>query len=273
MIKILFSSIFTIACYSNVFSQKSPEHDISNQEEIKLAEAVQNPVGDLISLPLQNNTSFGIGPFDRTQNVLNIQPVIPIRLNSKWNLITRTIAPVITQPFLLSSTVSTTGLGDINITGFLSPRAPGKFIWGIGPAIVIPTATSESLGRGKWSVGPSAVGLIIRGPWVAGLLVSNVWSFAGKSDRKDVNFFLAQYFVNYNMSEGWYLVSAPIITSNWEADSGNQWLVPFGAGAGKIFRIGKQPMNMNMQAFYNVVKPNLGPDWSLRFQLQFMFPK
>ena len=241
--------------------------------ETELAQAAQNPVGDLISLPFQNNTNFGFGPYDRTQNVLNIQPVVPISLSSKWNLITRTIFPVITQPDFFSESGSTTGLGDTNFTGFLSPAQPGKFIWGIGPAIIIPTATDESLGSGKWSAGPSVVGLTIQGPWVVGLLVSNVWSFAGQSDRADVDFFLAQYFVNYNMNQGWYLVSAPIITSNNQASSGNQWIVPFGGGFGKIFRIGKQPMNFNTQAFYNAVKPDFGPDWQWRVQLQFMFPK
>ncbi len=241
--------------------------------EANLAQAAQNPVGDLISVPLQNNTNFGFGPYDRTQNVLNIQPVLPISLGSDWNLITRTIFPVITQPDFFSESGSTTGLGDISFTAFFSPSKPGKLIWGVGPVIIFPSATDQRLGSGKWSAGPSVIGLTMQGPWVAGLLISNVWSFAGQSDRANVNFFLAQYFVNYNMDHGWYLVSAPIITSNWEASSGNQWTVPFGAGAGKIFRIGKQPMNINMQAFYNAVKPDFGPDWQFRFQLQFMFPK
>lgn len=241
--------------------------------ETELAQAAQNPIGDLISVPFQNNTNFGFGPYDRTQNVLNIQPVLPIGLGENWNLITRTIFPVITQPDFFSESGSTTALGDVNFTAFFSPSKPGKLIWGVGPAIVLPTATDQSVGSGKWSAGPSVVGLTIQGPWVAGLLVSNVWSFAGQSDRADVNFFLAQYFVNYNMDHGWYLVSAPIITSNWEASSGNQWVVPFGGGFGKIFRIGKQPINFNTQAFYNAVKPDFGPDWQWRVQLQFMFPK
>ena len=162
---------------------------------------------------------------------MNIQPVVPISLGSDWNLITRTIFPVITQPDFFSESGSTTGLGDVNFTAFLSPSKPSKFIWGVGPAIILPTATDQTLGSGKWSAGPSVVGLTIQGPWVAGLLVSQVWSFAGQSDRDDVNFFLAQYFVNYNMNHGWYLVSAPILTSNWEASSGDQWIVPFGGGA------------------------------------------
>jgi len=95
----------------------------------------------------------------------------------------------------------------------------------------------------------------------------------GGSGNRDVNLFTWQYFINYNLPRGWYLSSAPIITANWEADSGNVWTVPFGGGGGKIFRIGKQPMNAQVQAFYNVLKPDLGPQWQLRLQLQFLFPK
>ena len=276
LITVFLFCLFTlIPGFSQEKESEQDETDLIEdfEGEADLAQAAQNPVGDLISVPLQNNTNFGFGPYDRTQNVLNIQPVLPISLGSDWNLITRTIFPVITQPDFFSESGSTTGLGDISFTAFLSPSKPGKLIWGVGPAIILPSATDQSLGSGKWSAGPSVVGLTIQGPWVAGLLVSQVWSFAGQSDRANVNFFLAQYFVNYNMDHGWYLVSAPIITSNWEASSGNQWIVPFGAGAGKIFRIGKQPINMNMQAFYNAVKPDFGPDWQFRFQLQFMFPK
>jgi hypothetical protein len=245
--------------------------DIIAQDEEALAKVVQNPVGDLISLPFQNNSSFGIGPNNRTLNVLNIQPVYPISLGSKWNLITRTIAPIITQPDFSSETGSTTGLGDINFTAFLSPAVPGKFIWGVGPAILLPTATQDELGSGKWSIGPSVVVLRITGHWVYGVLVNNVWSFAGDSDRDDVNSFLLQYFINFNMSDGWYLTSAPIITANWEVS--DSMIVPFGGGFGKIFRVGKLPINGNMQAFYNTDKPDMGPDWSFRFQLQLMFPK
>ena len=243
------------------------------EETADLAKAAQNPVADMISLPFQNNTNFGVGPDDDVQNILNIQPVIPIKLNMDWNLITRTIAPLIYQPQTAPGTSSEFGLGDINETVFLSPSKPGKLIWGVGPIFSLPTATDDVLGTGKWSAGPSAVALTIQGPWVIGGLVNNLWSFAGDSDREDVNQFLFQYFINYNMAEGWYLTSAPVITANWEAESGNEWTVPFGGGLGKIFRIGKQAMNAQLQAFYNVEAPDGGADWSLRFQLQFLFPK
>jgi len=209
----------------------SPDKAATTEE---LAKAAQNPVADLISLPLQNNTNFGIGPDDKTQNILNIQPVLPFTLNDNWNLITRTILPVISQPGLLPGQDRTNGLGDTIFTAFFSPKNSAKLIWGVGPAILIPTATDDALGSDKWGAGASAVFLAMPGKWVVGSLFSNVWSFAG-SGSQDVNLFTWQYFVNYNMSNGWYLTSAPIITTNWKADSSNRWTIPFGGGFGKIF--------------------------------------
>jgi hypothetical protein len=238
-----------------------------------LAKAAQNPVADMISLPLQNNTNFGVGPGDDVQNILNIQPVVPLKLNMDWNLITRTIVPLIYQPELAPGYGSEFGLGDINMSLFLSPAKPGQIVWGVGPVLSFPTAGDAVLGTEKWSAGPTGVALKIHGPWVFGALASNLWSYAGEDNREDVNQFLLQYFINYNMPQGWYLSSAPIITANWKADSGDRWTVPFGGGIGKIFRIGKQPMNAVAQAFYNVEKPDNGPDWTLRLQLQFLFPK
>jgi len=243
-------------------------------EMAELTKATQNPVANLISVPIQNNTSFGYGPLDKTQNVTNIQPVLPFQLNEEWNLISRTIAPLIYQPEFLRGQDSKYGLGDIQQTLFFSPSEPGSFIWGAGPVLLLDTATNDRLGSGKWSAGPSAVGLTMRGPWVLGALIQNVWSFTGDSDRQSVNQFLLQYFVNYNFSSGIYFTSAPIITANWKADSGDKWTIPFGGGFGKLFRIGKLPVNTSIQAYYNVAKPDpLGPRWTLRCQVQFLFPK
>jgi len=244
--------------------------DASNSD---LAKQAQNPVANLISLPLQNNTNFSIGPDDETQNILNIQPVWPVSINDDWNLITRTILPVVSQPNILTGGDGRiNGLGDTTFTGFFSPKDSGKLIWGAGPVFLIPTATDDALGSDKWGAGASVVLLTMPGKWVVGSLFSNVWSFAGSGDQ-DVNLFTWQYFINYNLPNKWYLTSAPIITANWEADSDNTWTVPFGGGIGKIFNIGKQPMNGQISAYYNVEKPELGPDWQLRVQLQFLFPK
>ncbi|MFC1827806.1 neuromedin U [Thermodesulfobacteriota bacterium] len=245
----------------------------AEQNTQDLAKATQNPIADLISLPFQNNTNFGIGPDDETQNILNIQPVWPVSLNEKWNLITRTILPVVSQPGALTNGEGrVNGLGDTTFTGFFAPKAPGHITWGVGPVFLIPTATDDALGSDKWGAGVSFVVLALPGKWVVGSLFSNVWSFAGSGDQ-DVNLFTWQYFINYNLKDGWYLTSAPIITANWEAASGEKWTVPFGGGFGKVFRIGKLPVNGSAQAYYNVEKPTYGADWTLRLQLQFLFPK
>jgi len=243
-----------------------------NPEE-ELAKAAQNPVADMISLPLQNNTNFNFGPEKKTQNILNIQPVWPFSLTEEWNLITRTIVPVISQPGLSPGDDRENGLGDTTFTAFLSPAKSGKWIWGAGPVLLLPTATDDKLGADKWGAGPSAVALTSDGPWLYGALVSHLWSVAGGNDRDDVNQSLVQPFVNYNLPDGWYLVSSPIITANWEVDSGGTWTVPVGGGFGKIFRVGRQPVNAQIQAFYNVETPDYGADWTLRMQLQLLFPK
>ncbi len=239
----------------------------------ELAKKTQNPVADLISVPFQNNMEFGVGPHNRMKNVLNVQPVWPFKLNERFNLITRTIIPIIRQPDLTQDTGDTNGLGDINTSLFLSPSKPSPVIWGVGPILQFPTATDEVLGTRKWAAGPTAVALTMQGPWVVGGVTSQIWSYAGNSDRDKVSFFLFQYFINYNFKGGFYLTSSPIITANWKADSGNKWIIPFGGGVGKIFRIGKLPLNAQTQAFYNVEQTTFGPDWILRFQLALLFPK
>lgn len=257
---VLFLFLFT---YSHAYAESNAE----------LAKAAQNPVANMISLPLQNNTNFGIGPDDETQNMLNIQPVWPVSLNNDWNLITRTIVPVITQPGIFTNDGQITGLGDITFTAFLSPAKSGKITWGVGPIFLLPTASDESLGTDKWGAGASVVVLAMPGKWVVGSLFSNVWSVGG-SGNQDINLFTWQYFINYNLPNSWYLTSAPILTANWEADSyGDRWTIPFGGGGGKIFKIGKQPVNAQVSAYKNVQAPEFGPDWQLRLQLQFLFPK
>jgi hypothetical protein len=243
--------------------------------ETELAKKTQNPVADLISIPIQSNMNFRYGPDkDKSQIVNNIQPVIPVSLSKEWNLITRTIAPVIYTDYPEHQF----GLGSVQVTGFLSPANSGKFIWGVGPVVQFPTHTDTYLGGNKWSGGPSAVGLFLdkSSPWVFGLLVQNIWSFAGPSTTSDnpaVNQFLAQPFINYNLPKGWYITFSPIITADWKAAGPDQWTVPLGLGAGKIFKIGKLPFNGQLAAFYNVAAPSIGPDWSIRAQLSLLLPK
>jgi hypothetical protein len=238
-----------------------------------LQKATQNPVASLISVPIQNNNNFNIGPFDRTQDVINIQPVIPARISENWMLITRVIQPIVWQPDPTQNTGGEFGIGDMNPTFFLSPAKPGKVIWGAGPAFVIPTATNSVLGQGKVSMGPSVVALVQPGPWTIGALVNNVWSVAGDSSRLDVNQMTLQYFVNYNLKKGWFLSMSPVITANWEAGNSNRWTVPFGGGVGRIMRLGFQPVNLSLQFYGNPVRPAGTSPWGMRMQIAFLYPK
>jgi hypothetical protein len=238
-----------------------------------LAKAAQNPIADLISFPLQNNTSFGIGPYSRAQNELLIEPVIPFHISKDWNLITRTIWPQIVQPDTAEPTKGWTGFGDLNPSFFLSPSAPHKLTWGVGPTFVLPWATAEQLGQGKFSVGPAVVALTMPGHWVIGALANNIFSVEGPHERENVNQMLLQYFINYNFKHGWYVTTAPIITANWEASSGSVWTVPFGGGVGRIMKIGNQPVNIQTEFFGNAKYPTGGSPWSMRLQIALLFPK
>ena len=238
-----------------------------------LQKAVQNPVASLISVPIQNNSNFGVGAFDRTQDVLNIQPVIPAKISKNWMLITRIIQPIIWQPYPDQPTGGEYGFGDMNPTFFLSPAKPGKLIWGVGPAFAIPTATNQILGQGKFSMGPSVVVLAQPGKWTLGALVNNVWSIAGSGSRPDVNQMLLQYFVNYNLNKGWYITISPILTANWNASSGNVWTVPFGGGVGRVMKLGFQPVNISAAFYGNAVYPSGASPWGMRLQIAFLFPK
>ena len=242
------------------------------QSDAELAKAAQNPIANMISLPFQANINTGIGPDDETQSILNIQPVWPFSLNDDWNLITRTILPVTSQPDIFTTEGRVNGLGDATFTAFLSPAELGSITWGVGPVFLLPTASDDTLGTDKWGAGASVVILAMPGNWVVGSLLSNLWSVGG-SGKQDINLFTWQYFVNYNLPKSWYFTSAPIITANWEAENKNTWTVPFGGGVGKIFKIGKQPLNAQVSAYKNVESPELGSDWQIRLQLQLLFPK
>ncbi|MFW2374109.1 MAG: neuromedin U [Gammaproteobacteria bacterium] len=242
----------------------------SAADDTSLAVAAQNPLATLVTLPLQANYNKGVGPNDRTLFNLNVQPVVPIT-GDKWNVIVRTIIPVNSVP--QGQTDSTFGIGDTNLTLFWSPAKPGKVIWGVGPAFGLPTASNpEELGSEKWSAGPSGVLFYIKGNWTMGGVASNLWSIAGDDDRADVNLLTLQYFVNYNLGEGWAIGTAPIISANWEADSDNTWTIPWGLQVSKITRIGSQPVNLLLGYYTNSEHPDNGAESQLRLQLNFLFP-
>ena len=255
-----------------LLSSGAARAEMSPEELAKLA---QNPIGNLVSVPFQNNTNFNYGPLEKTQDVLNIQPVYPIHVNDDWNVITRTIIPLLWQPALYPGQGSTFGLSDIQFSAFLSPANPQGLIWGVGAIAQLPTNTDDVLGNDRWGLGPTAVVLKLEkgNPWVYGVLVNNIWSVTHSNGSPPINQMLVQPFLNYNFAGGTYLTSSPIITANWQADSGDTWTIPLGGGAGHIFHLGKLPVNTQLAGYYNVETPKYGPDWQLRFQVQFMFPK
>lgn len=246
-----------------------------------LRSKVQNPVSSMISLPLRLTADFGAS--NGSAYILNVNPVIPVTVGD-WNLINRILIPAIASvdgyiegtPGIPSgdpsATDRSTGLGDINYSLYFSPTK-SKPIWGIGPSINIPTASHNSLGSQKWSAGLSGV-VLVQPKWgTYGGLARQLWSFAGNDNRDDVNQFLFEPFLNYNLPDGWYLLTDMIMTANWDAPSGQQWTVPIGGGAGKLFKIGDQAVNSKLEAYYNVVRPDAAPDWSLVYTFQFLFPK
>jgi hypothetical protein len=250
-----------------------------------LAKATQNPVASLISVPLQNNSNFGIGPYNRTQDIFNVQPVIPKKISENWMLITRVIQPILWQPYAAQTTGGQAGIGDMNPTFFLSPAKPGKVIWGLGPTMVLPIATSTLLGQGKLSFGPSAVALVQPGPWTIGALINNIWSVAGSSHRPSVNQMTLQYFVTYNLKKGWNINSGPIIAANWknkaggdaadgdDTTAGGRWTIPFGGGIGRVTRMGFQPISFSVNFYGNAVHPPGASPWGMRLQLALLFPQ
>ncbi len=188
--------------------------------------------------------------------------------------ITRTIVPVVSQPPLFAGDDRVNGIGPAQLSAFLSPANPKGIIWGAGAIAQIPTTSDSALGSYRWGFGPTFVLLKLEkgDPWVYGVLVNNVWS-VGNGAVGSYNNFLLQPFVNYNFPNGTYLTSSPILTADWKADSGNQWTVPIGGGIGHIFHLGRLPVNTQIGAYYNVVRPDFGPNWQIRAQVQFMFPK
>jgi hypothetical protein len=244
-----------------------------------LRAAVQNPIGSLISVPFKN--TWDSGAANGGAYFMNLQPVLPQNIG-EWNLIHRLIVPYISldgyspgRPETPSPSVGDggSGLGDINYSVFLSPAVPKGAIWGIGPSITGPSATDTQLGAGKWAAGPSYVMLLQPGFGTYGFLTRQLWSFTGQSNRLDTSSFLLEPFINYNLPNGWYLLSDMVLTANWKAQSGQQWTVPVGAGVGKLFKIGNQAMNTRVEYYANVEKPDGAPDYSVSWTVQFLFPK
>jgi hypothetical protein len=238
----------------------------------ELAKELQNPVASLISVPLQFNWDRGIGPEDASRYTLNVQPVIPFSLNRDWNLITRTIMPLIYAESPVAGGDSKSGLGDIVQSFFFSPKNPsmGGWIWGAGPVFLYPSASDDALGADKWGAGPTAVLLKQEKGWTYGMLVNHIWSFAGESSRQDVSSTFLQPFVSYTTRTFTTFGLNTESTYDWE---NSQWTVPVNVTVSQLLKVANQPISLQLGGRYYAEAVKGGPDWGLRFAVTFLFPK
>ncbi len=263
-------------CVAILFAAVPPvrAQDTPQGDDADLAQELSNPIADLITLPIQMNFDDNIGPRDKGKKLqTNIQPVIPFNVNEDWNLITRTIMPVIYQDDIFPGAGSQFGLGDINMSLFFSPKRPtaSGVIWGAGPVLLLPTATDDLLGAEKWGAGPSAIALTVRGPWTMGVLANHVWSYAGASDRQDISSSLVQPFVAYTWPSAWTASVQSEATYNWKAED---WSVPINVAISKLVRWGKLPVSLQAGVGYWAESAAGGPEeWRFRLQANFVLPK
>lgn len=237
----------------------------------ELAKKLANPIASLISLPLQNNTDYGIGEYNGVRNTLNIQPVIPVSITKKVNLIGRVIIPVITQYDVTGENTKQSGVSDAVMSAFFSPsESKNGFTWGVGPVLLLPIGAS-ALSSKKFGVGPTAVGLKQSGSWTLGALVNQLWSVAGNEDRPDVSQMFLQPFLNYNWKSGAGVGMNMELTENWKAESTTVWLNPTISG---VTSLGKQKISLVVGPRFNVAAPTgQKADLGWRAVLIFLFPK
>lgn len=247
--------------------------DAALAQDADLAKQLSNPVASLISVPFQLNHDSGYGPSDGDKTVLNIQPVIPISLNENWNVISRTIVPLVWQNDIAGDSGSQSGVGDVLASFFFSPKetGPSGLVWGVGPVFLLPTATDELLGSEKWGIGPTAVVLKQSQGWTYGALANHIWSVAGEDDRSDINSTFLQPFVSYTTAAAWSFTLNTESTYDWKAE---QWSVPINAMVSKVTKIGKQPISFQIGARYWADAPENGPDdWGVRAAVTLLYPK
>ncbi|MTH77094.1 transporter [Paracoccus aestuariivivens] len=242
-------------------------------QDQELAKQLSNPVASLISLPFQFNYDSGYGPSDGEKYVLNVQPVVPITLNDDWNVISRTIIPIVKQSDIAGESGSQSGVGDVLASFFFSPKLPTKngLIWGAGPAFLLPTASDELLGAEKWGIGPTAVVLKQHGGWTFGGLANHIWSVAGEDDRDDISSTFLQPFVTYTTPTSWTFALNTESTYDWKNE---QWTVPINMQVSKLVKFGAQPVSFQMGARYWADAPENGPDdWGMRASVTWLYPK
>lgn len=247
----------------------------SADADAELAKKAQNPIAAMISLPMQLNYDEGYGATgDGEKWVLNVQPVIPFDLSADWNLISRTIVPLVDQKdFVAGGTLDESGVGDVLQSLFFSPKAPtaGGWIWGVGPALLLPTASDKVLGSEKWALGPTAVVLKQESGWTVGVLGNHLWSVAGDDDRDDISATFVQPFLGYTTRTYTTFMINTESSYDWKRET---WSVPVNLMVTQMLRVGGQPLTLQAGARYWADSPDGGPDgWGFRLALTLLFPK
>lgn len=237
-----------------------------------LAKKLSNPVASLISVPVQMNFDGDIGPArSGSRFTANIQPVVPFVLSADWNLISRTILPVISQDNVVPGAGSQFGLGDTVQSLFLSPAKPKGLIWGAGPVMLIPTGTDKLLSGAKWGAGPSAVGLKQSGQWTYGVLLNHIWSFAGNSKRNDLCLSYANPFVSHTSKTAFTYSASADVTYDWKND---RWTLPLTASISQLTKLGEQRVSFGAGLRYYVVSNDGAPHGVAgRLVVTLLFPK
>jgi len=250
-----------------VNAQDKPEESAAD-----LAKKLSNPIASLISVPFQNNMDVGIGAYNGSRNTLNFQPVLPISLSPKLNMITRMVLPIISQQDISAPGAKESGLSDATVSALFSPAvAKNGLTWGVGPILLVPTATDKLLGTEKFGVGPTAIVLKQANGWTYGALVNQIWSIAGSDERADVNQMFVQPFFVYNWKSGAGLGGNFEITENWE---GNTTAVFFNPTISGITQLGNQKVQLVIGPRIPLAMPeNARPDFGVRAMVSFVFPK
>lgn len=261
----LIALLRTPAAAQTTAQKTAPDADVT-----QLAKKTQNPVADLISLPFQFNFNGGGDLGAATALNLNFQPVIPFELNSRWNVVARTIVPINSTPTGTGTRQS--GFGDIQEQLYVTPKGEGGTVIGAGPMLWLPTATDGASETGSWAIGPGAVIVSMPGPWVLGGVLQQYWTYADRDPAREINLFVFQPFVNYNFSRGWALSTAPLITANWNGNENGEWTVPIGLGITRTTVFNHRPMNLGVQYYYNVTRPDGAPGFTLRFVIAPLYP-
>jgi hypothetical protein len=240
---------------------------------VDLAKKLANPLANLISLPFQTTWTSGVGPNDDTAFILKLQPIVPFALNGTWSLITRTIVPMMSQPVLVPGSLPASGIGDIQFSAFLSPATAGAITWGAGPILSLPSTNEPTLGTQKWSAGPTAAVIVHHHSWTYGAVWNQIWSFAGNTDRADVNQMFVQPFASYTTRSAITFGVNLEATAHWQGAGDSRWTAPVNLQVSKLSTFGPLPASYSAGFGWYVTKPVGAPSWQVRSGLTLLLPR